>query len=706
MPSRTEQERVALRVTGMTCTSCAARIERSLEKLPGVEADVNFATGRAEVRFDPTALDLAEILRAVRRSGYDASLSAQDSTSAGRFSWRWIAVAGAVAAASMLAPPTEPMRIGELLATALVLATAGRPFFQASTAAARHRGVSMDTLVALGAGLAFAYSLAVTALGRTAMPTYFDAASMIVAIIGLGKLVEERWTTRAREGLDALEALASRTLARRDGTGSFEEVPLVELEEGDVVLLRPGDVAPARAEIRSGAASADGAMRTGRSEPRWVSVGDTLEGGDAISGGSLEVELVEPARLGLVVELARLVEVAQHRRARLATLADAVSARFVPAVIAIAALDLVVRLLLGEALAGTLASAVAVVVVACPCAMGLATPIAFLVASTRAATRGIVLNHPDALETARSIDVVLLDRTGTLTEGELAASWPSIIDEPTRQIIASLAVRSRHPVSRALAVGVASLLPVDEVHEVAGAGIEGRVEGHEVRIGTASFVGSAAQLRPGRWVYARVDGAAPIPIELTEQLRERAAEAISRLVQRGISVELATGDDRADLAEEARSLGISRAHLGLGPAEKVALIEALRREGHRIAMVGDGTNDAAALASADLGIALGAGTHLAQANADVVLLGDDLGAVADVLELARRTVRTIRENLGWALGYNVVAIPTALLGALTPMVAAALMASSSLIVVANALRIRLEPTTDPAPAGEVVLDSR
>jgi Cu+-exporting ATPase len=693
VPQPTEPERVTLRVTGMTCTSCAARIERSLDKLPGVTADVNFATGRAEVRFDPTELDLAEILRAVRRTGYDASPALDDAARHTRFSWGWIGVAGAVALASMLVPASESMRIGEAVATAAVLATAGRPFFEASWAAARHRSVSMDTLVALGAGLAYVYSLAVTLLARRGLPTYFDAASMIVAVIGLGKLVEERWTSRARQGLDALEALAARTLARRDEAGELAEVPLVELESGDIVLLRAGDVVPGRAEVRAGAAWADGAMRTGRSEPRWVVAGDALEGGEAISGGSLEVRLLEPARLGLVVELARLVGVAQHRRARLATLADAVSARFVPTVIAIAAADLVVRLVVGETLATAIASAVAVVVVACPCAMGLATPIAFLVASTRAAARGIILNHPDALEAARNIDVVLLDRTGTLTEGKLAASWPAELDERDRALIASLTALSQHPVSRALAAGTSTLLGVEDVTEVPGAGITGHVDGHAVRIGNAAFVGATPPFKDGRWVYARVDDRAPIAVELTEHLRERASWAVSRLVASGVRVELATGDERPELAEEAARLGIARAHLGLGPAEKVALVETLRRQGHRVAMVGDGTNDAAALASADLGIALGAGTHLAQANADVVLLGDDLDAMADVLELARRTVRTIRENLGWALGYNVLAIPAALFGVLSPMLAAALMASSSLIVVANALRIRLTAPT-------------
>lgn len=705
------REAVALRVSGMTCTSCALRIERSLDKLPGVDADVNFATGKAEVRFDPSVVDLAEILRTVRRSGYDAT-PALTSDVTQRFHWWGIALAALVAVGAMVAPSTQLARDVELAATLVVLATAGRPFFVAAWNAARHRSVTMDTLVALGAGVAATESAVVTVVGLHNQPTYFDAAAMIVAFIGLGKLVEERWTRRARAGLDALEALSRRTLARIEDDGSLRDVPLVELEAHERVLLRPGDIVPADATVLGGDAAVDAGMRTGRSDLRRVGPGDDVFGGDAVVGATLEVQLDAPARLGLVVELARLVEVAQHRRARLATLADRISARLVPAVIVIGIVVALVRLAIGAPVAAALSAAIAVVVVACPCAMGLATPIAFLVASTRAAAKGIVLEHPDALEHATSIDTVVLDRTGTLTEAELVASWPDELSPSARRLVAALAARSRHPVSRALRLlesGVSAAdgdgpePEVDRVVETPGAGITGRVDAHEIAIGSPSYVGAAdvTAARSERAVFVRIDDQPPVAIDLAERTRQGTEAAIEDLHRLGARVVLATGDSRAALIDEARSLGIDEVHISLDPPAKVALVTRLRAEGHHVAMVGDGTNDAAALATSDLGIALGGGTHLAQANADAVLLGDDIAKVPTVLDLARRTVRTIRQNLGWALAYNVLAIPAAAAGLLSPMVAAALMATSSLVVVGNALRLSVR---EPANASGSVED--
>ncbi|ACU54097.1 heavy metal translocating P-type ATPase [Acidimicrobium ferrooxidans DSM 10331] len=706
-------EEVALRVSGMTCTSCALRIERSLDKLPTVDADVNFATGKAEVRFDPAVVDLAEILRAVRRSGYDATV-ALSSDASPRFHWWAIALAALVAAGAMVAPPTQLARDVELVATLVVLATAGRPFFVAAWNAARHRSVTMDTLVALGAGVAMTASAIVTVAGLQHEPTYFDAAAMIVAFIGIGKLLEERWTRRARAGLDALEELSRRTLARIDDDGSLHEVPLGELEAHDRVLVRPGDIVPADARVLDGDAAVDGALRTGRRDLRRVGPGDEVLGGDAVVGSSLTIELDAPARLGLVVELARLVEVAQHRRARLATLADRVSARFVPAVIAVAVVVAFVRLAIGAPVAIALSSAIAVVVVACPCAMGLATPIAFLVASTRAAARGIVLEHPDALEHATSIDTVVLDRTGTITEADLVAHWPERVALSERRLVAALAARSRHPVSRALSRvegdpanasgdGNDPEPVVEHVVETPGVGVTGRVDGHEIAIGSPASVG-ATGVDPAaseRAVFVRIDDQSPIVIELAERTREGTAATVAALHRLGARVILATGDSRPTLADEAREFGIDDVAIGLDPTAKVALVTKLRADGHHVAMVGDGTNDAAALATSDLGIALGGGTHLAQANADAVLLGDDIAMVPTVLDLARRTVRTIRQNLGWALGYNVIAIPAAAAGLLSPMVAAALMAMSSLVVVGNALRLDVRESAGASGTTEV-----
>lgn len=695
----------------MTCTSCALRIERSLEKLPTVDADVNFATGKAEVRFDPAVVDLAEIMRAVRRSGYDATPDLSNDATP-RFHWWGIALAALVAVGTMVAPSTQLAHDVELVATLVVLATGGRPFFVAAWNAARHRSVTMDTLVALGVGVAAVASTVVTVAGRTNEPTYFDAASMIVAFIGLGKLLEERWTRRARAGLDALEELSRRTLARVDDDGSLRDVPLGELEAHDRVLVRPGDLIPADARVLSGEAAVDGGMRTGRRDLRRVGPGDEVLGGDAVVGSTLTIELAAPARLGLVVELARLVEVAQHRRARLATLADRISARFVPAVIGVAVIVGVVRLVIGAPVAIALSSAIAVVVVACPCAMGLATPIAFLVASTRAAAKGIVLEHPDALEHATVIDTVVLDRTGTITEADLDACWPNDVPLAQRRLVAALAARSRHPVSRALsraepdATTVANDGPepaVERVEETPGAGLAGRVEGHEIAIGSPAYVGAseASITASERTVFVRIDDQPPVAVELVERTRRGAEATVDALHRLGARVVLATGDTRPTLADEARELGIDEVAIGLDPAAKVALVTRLRNEGHHVAMVGDGTNDAAALATSDLGIALGGGTHLAQANADAVLLGDDIAMVPIVLDLSRRTIRTIRQNLGWALAYNVIAIPAAAVGLLSPMVAAALMAMSSLVVVGNALRLDIGEPPNASGSTEV-----
>lgn len=695
----------------MTCTSCALRIERSLEKLPTVDADVNFATGKAEVRFDPAVVDLAEIMRAVRRSGYDATPDLSNDATP-RFHWWGIALAALVAVGTMVAPSTQLAHDVELVATLVVLATGGRPFFVAAWNAARHRSVTMDTLVALGVGVAAVASTVVTVAGRPNEPTYFDAASMIVAFIGLGKLLEERWTRRARAGLDALEELSRRTLARMDDDGSLRDVPLGELEAHDRVLVRPGDLIPADARVLSGEAAVDGGMRTGRRDLRRVGPGDEVLGGDAVVDSTLTIELAAPARLGLVVELARLVEVAQHRRARLATLADRVSTRFVPAVIGVAVIVGVVRLVIGAPVAIALSSAIAVVVVACPCAMGLATPIAFLVASTRAAAKGIVLEHPDALEHATTIDTVVLDRTGTITEADLDACWPNDVPPAQRRLVAALAARSRHPVSRALsraepdATTVANDGPepaVERVEETPGAGLAGRVEGHEIAIGSPAYVGAseASITASERTVFVRIDDQPPVAVELVERTRRGAEATVDALHRLGARVVLATGDTRPTLADEARELGIDEVAIGLDPAAKVALVTRLRNEGHHVAMVGDGTNDAAALATSDLGIALGGGTHLAQANADAVLLGDDIAMVPIVLDLSRRTIRTIRQNLGWALAYNVIAIPAAAVGLLSPMVAAALMAMSSLVVVGNALRLDIGEPPNASGSTEV-----
>jgi len=726
----TEPARLDFPVEGMTCASCATRLGKVLGRADGVaSAEVNYATGSGSVELaSGSGLALAEVRRLVQGAGFDVprrevapadeadAARASEQTAIARWTARTVfAALGSVGSMALsmgwipglgMADPIA--RVGSGLLAAAVVFGAGWPFWVAAAAALRHRSATMDTLVALGSGTAVAWSAYQLRVGGE---IWFDGAAMLVAFILLGRSLEVRAKGRASEAIRGLLDLRVPAALVQRGDGVQVEVPVEQLEVGDRVVVRAGERLAVDGEVVEGRSSLDTAAMTGEPIPVAVEPGDHVLGGVINGGGTLLVEATSVGADTALEQVIRLVREAQGRAAPVQRLADRVSAVFVPAVILVAVAVGVAWYLGGADADVAVRRFVTVVIVACPCALGLATPTAILVGTGMGARLGLLVRGGPALERAAALTDVAMDKTGTLTLGE-----PTIVEVggDVVAVAAALEAGSEHPLARAVlaraaADGVEVRASVD-VEAIAGRGLRGTADGAAVLLGSARFLreegvegvdrveatSAAALARGDSLVYVAADGAALGFLAAADPLRPEATAAIADLRSLGLVVHVLSGDHDAAVQARARELGLDpgAVHAGLLPGEKLATLEGLRAAGRVVAMVGDGINDAPALAAADVGIAIGTGSDVAIESADLALMSGGLLGVARAIRLSRATMRTIRQNLFWAFAYNAALIPVAA-GVLIPLgieiappFAAAAMASSSITVVGNALRLR------------------
>jgi len=710
-----KSDRVELALEGMSCASCAARIEKRLNKLDGVAATVNFATEQASVAYDPEQVSVDEMIAAVEAAGYGASLPREAlGTEDPVRPWRArLLLAAAFTVPLMAFAWLPPLRFPGWEWVSLALATpvvfwSGWPFHRAAALNARHLVATMDTLVSVGTLAAWTWSTVVLA-GGIAADLYFDAAAAITALILLGRFFEARAKRRSGEAIRTLIELGAKE-ARLLRDGEELMVPVERLRVGDRFVVRPGEKIAADGVVESGSSAVDASMLTGESVPVEIAPGDEVAGATINASGRLVVRATRVGAETALAQIARLVAEAQAGKAQAQRLADRVSGIFVPVVIGLSLLTLAGWLLLGEGAGAAFTAAVAVIIIACPCALGLATPTALMVGSGRGAQLGILIKGPETLEQTRSITTIVLDKTGTITEGQMRVAdlEPAEGVDPDQllRLAATAESGSEHPIGRAIAErgreGRGALPEPESFSNRAGLGVEALVEGHDVLVGRPAFLAeSEAGLDPelsavaerlesaGKTVVAVAwDGRARGLIAVADGLKPTSSVAIAELKALGLTPVLLTGDNERVAATVANGVGIDRVLAGVLPDEKAAEVRRLQEAGEVVAMVGDGVNDAPALAQADLGLAIGTGTDVAIESSDLTLVSGDLRAAADAIRLARRTLRTIKGNLFWAFAYNVAAIPLAIAGLLNPIVAAAAMSFSSVFVVSNSLRLR------------------
>jgi Cu+-exporting ATPase len=707
-PQTEAREQTTLALEGMTCASCAARIERTLNKVEGVEATVNYATETASVTFDPSIVAPDQLTAAVERIGYHAHPRDEHTAHDHDANPLQLLVALALSLPLVLMAMISPLQFTGWEWVSLALATpvvfwCGWQFHRAALLNARHGAATMDTLVSLGTLAAWTWSAVVLVAGINE-DTYFEVAAVITSLILLGRYFEARAKRRSGAAIRALLELgAKEARVLRDGKELL--IPVEQLVVDDLFVVRPGEKVATDGIVVDGSSAIDQSMLTGEPVPVEVGPGAEVAGATINTSGRLVVRATKVGADTALAQIARLVEQAQAGKAAAQRLADRISAIFVPIVIGVALATLAGWLLAGASAATAFTAAVAVLIIACPCAMGLATPTALMVGTGRGAQLGILIKGPEVLEQTRRISTIVLDKTGTITEGRMR-----LVDElpigTTREELLRLAgaaeSASEHPLAQAIAAAAEEKPPVTEFRNHAGLGIEALVEAHAVLVGRATFLADWAVELPeearawqeqaegaGRTVVAVAwDGEPHGLLALADTLKPTSHEAISELKQLGLTPVLLTGDNERAARSIAQEVGIDDVRAEVLPDGKAAEIERLQQAGATVAMVGDGVNDAPALATADLGLAIGTGTDVAIEASDLTLVSGDLRAAGDAIRLARRTLGTIKGNLFWAFAYNVAAIPLAVAGLLNPIIAAAAMAASSIFVVTNSLRLR------------------
>ncbi|MFD4589231.1 heavy metal translocating P-type ATPase [Streptomyces rubiginosohelvolus] len=742
---------VELAIGGMTCASCAARIEKKLNRMDGVEATVNYATEKAKVTYAGADVSVEDLIATVEATGYtarppappaaetaapppgsgDTEQGATEDDGLTTLRQRLItAVLLAVPVIAMAMIPALQFDYWQWLSLTLaapVVTYAAWPFHRAAWTNAKHGAATMDTLISVGTSAAFLWSVWALFFGTAGMVgmthpfeftiarsdgagnIYLEAAAGVTAFILAGRYFEARSKRKAGAALKALMELGAKEVTvLRDGVETT--IPTSALQVGDRFLVRPGEKIATDGTVIEGSSAVDASMLTGESVPVEVTVGDTVTGATLNAGGRLVVEATRVGNDTQLARMAKLVEDAQNGKASAQRLADRISAVFVPIVIALALATLGYWLGNDAGLTAAFTAAVAVLIIACPCALGLATPTALMVGTGRGAQLGILIKGPEVLETTRRIDTIVLDKTGTVTTGRMTLQTTHTTDGTDEaevlRLAGALENASEHPIAQAVASAATDAtgpLPTPEdFANVPGLGVQGIVEGHAVLVGREQLLAEweirlpaplaeakkAAEAAGRTAIAVAWDGEARAVLEVADAVKDTSAEAVRRLRALGLTPILLTGDNRAVAESVAAEVGIDEVYAEVMPQDKVDVVKRLQDEGRSVAMVGDGVNDAAALAQADLGLAMGTGTDAAIEAGDLTLVRGDLNAAADAIRLSRRTLSTIRTNLFWAFAYNVAALPLAAAGLLNPMIAGAAMAFSSVFVVGNSLRLR------------------
>ncbi|HEU5363239.1 MAG TPA: heavy metal translocating P-type ATPase [Gaiellaceae bacterium] len=728
-----------LPIQGMTCASCASRIERRLNKLDGVSATVNYATEKATVSYDADAVFPEQLVEAVEAVGYSASLPAagaddgagaeQDDTSPLRLRL----VASAVLSLPVLLVSMIPaLQFDRWQWVALQLATpvvtwAAWPFHRAAWTNLRHGAATMDTLVSLGVLAAWAWSLYALLLGDAGVEgmrmtfsllpragggsdeIYLETAAVVTTFILAGRYFEARAKRRAGAALKALLELGAKDVSLLDPDGGERRIPVDQLQVGDLFVVRPGEKVATDGVVEEGRSAVDMSMLTGESVPVEVAPGAEVAGATVNAGGRLVVRATKVGADTALAQIARLVENAQTGKAPVQRLADRIAGVFVPIVIGLAVATLGFWLANGAGATYAFTAAVAVLIIACPCALGLATPTALMVGTGRGAQLGLLIKGPQVLESTRRVDTVVLDKTGTVTTGVMGLvdviTAEGVDRDQALRLVGSLEQASEHPIARAVADAAAEREPlaaVDSFRNREGLGVEGVVGGHAVVAGRPALLREwgielpeslqtaleAAQEKGRTAIAAGWDGRARVVLVVADTVKPSSAAAVAKLKRLGLRPVLLTGDNAHTAHAVAAEVGIDDVIAEVLPADKAAVVRRLQEEGRTVAMVGDGVNDAPALAQADLGLAIGTGTDVAIEASDLTLVSGNLHAAADAIRLARRTLGTIKGNLFWAFAYNVAALPLAATGYLNPLIAGAAMAFSSVFVVSNSLRLR------------------
>ncbi len=722
---------VELSVDGMTCASCATRIEKKLNKIDGVTATVNFATEKARVAFDDD-VTADQLLATVKDAGYHAHLrssepvAVEDDPTVALRRRLLISLALTVPVVAMAMVPALQIPNWQWLSLALaapVVLWGAWPFHRAAWANLRHGTATMDTLISMGTLAALGWSVyaliwgtAGTAgmthaldltIGRTdgTGNIYLEAAATVTTFILAGRYFESRSKRRAGAALRALLDLGARDVTVRRA-GAEHRIPIDELEVGDEFVVRPGEKIATDGVVVEGRSAVDASMLTGESVPVEIEPGDDVVGGTLNADGRLVVRAKRIGSDTALAQMARLVEDAQNGKAPAQRLADRISGVFVPIVIALSVATLGFWIGTGGPVAAAFTAAVAVLIIACPCALGLATPTALMVGTGRGAQLGILIKGPEVLESTQRVDTIVLDKTGTVTTGAMALLDVIIADgerpEHILRLAGALEQSSEHPIAKAIATGarhkVGDLPAAEDFTNLRGLGVQGTVEGHDVVVGRQRLFAESpdalvesvrrAESEGRTAVTVGWDGKARGVLVVADAVKPTSADAVKELRALGLTPIMVTGDNEAAARTVAGQVGIDEVIAGLLPAEKVDVVKQLQADGKVVAMVGDGVNDAAALAQADLGLAMGSGTDVAIEASDLTLVRNDLRTVPDAIRLSRRTLSTIKGNLFWAFAYNVAALPLAAAGLLNPMIAGAAMAFSSVFVVSNSLRLR------------------